>query len=171
MWCLGRRRIPARWRLVLLGAAVAVFLCLGARPGWTQPFDISPEEERLVELTNTARSDQGLPPLRIAPELMRSAEAKARDMKERDYFAHHSPEGTGPFTLMREAGADFSTAGENLAEGPSADRIFAGWMKSDEQRRNILSREYTHLGIGVVSQNGRLIAVQHFARLRNATKD
>jgi hypothetical protein len=153
----------------LLAGTLAA-LCLAAWPGWAQQGDIAAEEKRVVELTNSARSDEGLPPLRISPELRRSAEVKARDMKARGYFAHYSPEGTSPFTLMRETGADFSAAGENLGEGSSVDRIFAAWMESSEHRKNALSPDFTHLGVGVVAQ-GRLLVVQHFARLRGTTKD
>lgn len=153
-------------------AALAVLL-LVAVPAWTEPsFDVTPEEERLIELTNLARSDEGLPPLRSAPELMRSAEAKGRDMDERGYFSHYSPEGTSPFDLMRQSGAKFSSAGENIAQGTSVDRIFVSWMQSADHRENILARGYTHLGVGVVrDQAGRLIAVQHFACLTSSGKD
>lgn len=167
------RCLQKRQRLRWVGAAVLTALALTAAPALTQQsFDITPEEERLVELTNRARSDAGLAPLRTAPELMRSAEIKARDMEERNYFSHYSPEGTSPFTLMRQSGADFTAAGENLAQGASVDRIFASWMKSPDHKKNILGRDFTHLGIGVVTgQGGRLTAVQHFARLRTVTKD
>lgn len=164
---LRRRALWLWWSSAFLLAALA----WGALPSLAQPFDISPEEERLAELTNSARSDAGLPPLRLAPELMRSAETKARDMQQRGYFSHNSPEGTSPFTLMRQAGADFSTAGENIGQGASVDRVFAAWMKSAEHRQNILSPDYTHLGTGVTVQGGRVTAVQHFARLRTPGKD
>lgn len=160
-------RRAAGW---FVGVAFLVFL-LSVVPILAETFDITPDEERLVDLTNSARSDAGLPPLRTAPELMRSAETKARDMQQRGYFSHYSPDGTSPFDLMRQAGANFVSAGENIAKGPSVDKLFAGWMKSPDHKKNILGKDYTHLGIGVVSQGGTYWAVQHFARLRGATKD
>lgn len=139
--------------------------------GQDQSFTLSPEEEKVADLTNSARSDAGLPPLRFSAELTRSAEAKATDMQQRGYFSHNSPEGESPFALMSRYGVDYTSAGENLAQGPSIDRMFASWMNSPEHKKNILSPDYTHLGVGVVSQGGRFTAVQHFARLRNAGKD
>lgn len=162
----GRRWVAGR--VLLVGLLVSVFSVL---PALAETFDITIDEERLLELTNAARSDAGLPLLRNAPELMYSAETKARDLEQRGYFSHYSPEGTSPFDLMRQAGADFSAAGENIARGPTLDKIFAGWMNSPDHRRIILGREYTHFGIGVVSQGGTYWAVQHFVRLRTAAKD
>ncbi len=164
-----KRLCPAGARLfaAVLATLSLLGLSLAAFPGGAPPVDSSPEEERIIELTNATRRAQGLPPLLIAPELMRSAGVKARDMHQRGYFSHYTPEGTSPFALMRQEGADFSAAGENLAEGPSVESLFAAWLRSPEHRKNILCPDFTHLGVGVTGRE-RLTAVQHFARLRTA---
>lgn len=69
--------------------------------------------------------DEGLPPgalnitpkqpLAMNPTLHLSAIGHSRDMLDRDYFAHISPEGVSPFDRMQIAGYLFVHAGENLA--------------------------------------------------------
>jgi len=54
-------------------------------------------------------------PLAMNPTLHLSALGHSRDMLDRDYFAHVSPEGLSPFDRMQNAGYLFVHAGENLA--------------------------------------------------------
>lgn len=141
-----------------------------ASPGLPQPVPLAPEVARLIELTNAARREAGLEPLEVSPALMRSAEAKACDMLEKGYFNHYAPDGTSPFVLMRQAGANYSAAGENLAQGALLPGLFASWLKSEKHRQNILNPVYTHLGIGLARRKGDFLVVQHFARLRPASQ-
>lgn len=134
-------------------------------------FDENQLELRMIELINQERQKEGKVPYLMSHELMRSAEEKAVDMVEKNYFAHTSPTGETPFDLMRRVGVQFSAAGENIARGGNIESLHQALMNSSGHRANILSSTYTHVGIGVVEQNGTLWVAQHFAKLRTAGKE
>src|SRR5690606_16440063 len=58
-------------------------------------------EEEMLRLVNEERTAQGLEPLPMDEQLRAVARAHARDMFERGYFSHYSPEGSSPFDRMR----------------------------------------------------------------------
>jgi len=105
----------------------------------------------LVSLTNSARSNAGLPALTTNAKLIQAANAKAQDMMAKDYWAHTSPSGKQPWDFVLEAGYDYVHAGENLAYGFStSSAVHNGWMGSSGHRANILSSNYKEVGIAVV---------------------
>ncbi len=134
-------------------------------------FDENQLELRMIELVNQERQKQGRVPYLMSHEMMRSSEEKALDMAENNYFAHTSPSGETPFDVMRRAGVQFSTAGENIARGGSVESLHNALMNSSGHRANILSTSYTHIGIGIIERNGTLWVAQHFAKQTNAGKD
>ena len=75
---------------------------------------------------------------------------KSKDMIEKGYFAHQSPTYGSPFEMMQKAGITFGYAGENLAGAPVVSRAHTSLMNSPGHRANILSSNFTHLGIGII---------------------
>ncbi len=62
----------------------------------------------------------------------------------------------------------YDAVGENIAAGSGATTTGAlhnALMHSDEHRVNILSRGFTHMGVGVVCANGALWITEEFGRL------
>lgn len=123
---------------------------------------------KVLDLTNSQRSQNGLPPLRYNPTLSASATLKAKDMFANDYWSHTSPSGRSPWDFFKEAGYQYSIAGENLAKDfYDTESMMKAWIKSPTHRANIVSDKYQEIGIGVV--NGILggvkttLVVQHFA--------
>ncbi len=62
---------------------------------------------------------------------------------------------------------EYSAAAENIAQisppsGASADLFFDMWMESDGHRANILSSDFTQVGIAVSSNDEKIIAVLVF---------
>lgn len=120
------------------------------------PFTVSdaapnPEaEEQMLRLLNEERTSRGLPTLVMDEELRAVARAHARDMLERGYFSHFTPEGLSPFDRMRTAGIDYLAAGENLALAPTVEVAHTGLMNSPGHRRNILSPDFRRVGIGAL---------------------
>ncbi len=124
---------------------------------------------RLIELTNKERAAAGFPVLMHNSALDNSAALKAEDMLARDYFAHDSPLGTTPWEWFKQAGYNYTYAGENLAMNFSeAEEAMTAWMNSPTHKANILNGNYDEIGIAVaVGQiNGRktTIVVQHFGK-------
>lgn len=103
----------------------------------------------LVDLANGDRQTDGIHTLSINPVLSYAAELKAQDMAQKSYFAHTSPEGITPWYWFREAGYDFLYAGENLAVNFSDSiDVEQAWMNSPTHRKNILSENFSEIGIG-----------------------
>lgn len=102
----------------------------------------------LIALANADRAQNGLPPLSLDPQLQEAAQLKADDMAESGYFAHTSPSGKDPWYWFQQAGYNFAYAGENLAVYFSdSDAVNTAWMNSPEHRANLLSPNYTQIGI------------------------
>ncbi len=106
----------------------------------------------LVGGTNQARVQDGLPPLQVSPLLTQVAEDKVNDMVKNDYFAHTSPSGLSPWYWFEKVGYHFSYAGENLAVNfTDSQDVTNAWLNSPEHRANILSGNFTQIGIAVAT--------------------
>jgi uncharacterized protein YkwD len=66
------------------------------------------------------------------------------------YFAHDSPTLGSPSDRAHAAGVPFRALAENIAYAPSVTAAFAGLMASGEHRQNLLSADFSRVGIGVV---------------------
>ncbi|MCF6408948.1 SafA/ExsA family spore coat assembly protein [Pseudalkalibacillus salsuginis] len=106
-------------------------------------------EAQIVDLVNQERAKHGLHPLKANWELARVARYKSKDMLQNNYFSHTSPTYGSPFTMMRNFGISYRTAGENIAAGqPTAQAVMKAWMNSDGHRKNILSNNFYEIGVG-----------------------
>ena len=115
---------------------------------------ISETEMRVIELTNAERRKAGLSDLKADAEISNVARQKSADMQQNNYFSHTSPTYGSPFDMMRDFGISYNTAGENIAMGQrSPEEVVQAWMNSEGHRKNILSPNFTHIGIGYV-ENG-----------------
>lgn len=126
-------------------------------------------EENVIHLVNESRLSHGAHLLKTDSKLSEAARLKARHMLSEQYFAHTSPDGVTPWVWIDEVEYDYSHAGENLAiHFTDTASQHAAWMKSPTHRKNILSPEYT--GIGVAVERGSLegkettVVVQFFGR-------
>jgi uncharacterized YkwD family protein/spore coat assembly protein SafA len=106
-------------------------------------------ENEVVRLTNEQRAKYGLPPLKIDWQLARVARYKSADMRDKNYFQHNSPTYGSPFTMMKNFGIQYRTAGENIAAGQrTPQEVVNAWMNSPGHRANILNKNFTHIGVG-----------------------
>lgn len=106
----------------------------------------------IVELTNSEREHENIPTLKRNPVLDEAARLKAEHMKDKEYFAHFSPEeNISPWHWFRAAGYDYIHAGENLAIyfNDSAEVVNA-WMESPLHRDNMMEKNYTEIGVAAV---------------------
>lgn len=123
-------------------------------------------ELEVVRLVNIERAKYGLKPLSENWELSRVARFKSNDMADRRYFSHTSPTYGSPFTMMKNFGIRYTSAGENIAMGQrSAAEVMKGWMNSPGHRKNILNSSFTQIGVGYgVNSNGTPYWTQMFIR-------
>jgi uncharacterized YkwD family protein len=114
---------------------------------------VSAFEQQVLDLTNQERAKSGLKPLTLDVELSKVAREKSRDMQTKGYFDHNSPTYGSPFDMMKKFGISYRSAGENIAQGQrSPQEVVTAWMNSEGHRANILSSNFTHIGIGHVAE-------------------
>lgn len=123
------------------------------------------KEQEMVNYINQARSNAGLPALRVNSSLTAAARAKSKDMAVNNYFSHNSPT-YGSFTsLLRRHGVRYRAAAENIAwnSNGSVRSAHNNLMNSPGHRRNILGRSYQQVGVGIyVRSDGRHYYTQLF---------
>ncbi len=106
------------------------------------------EANVLVDETNQNRVANNLPDLQVSPLLVAAAQNKANAEASKGYFAHTSPQGLTPWYWFQQVGYNFDYAGENLAVNFSDSQdVTTAWMNSPEHRANILSADFTQIGI------------------------
>lgn len=73
-------------------------------------------------------------------------------MANRCYFAHESPEGTGPAQRIAATGYQAKNFAENLYKGSgslgSPQSAVDAWKNSEGHRNNMLNTQVTQIGIG-----------------------
>lgn len=108
-------------------------------------------EQEVIRLVNVERAKVGLPALKENWELSRVARFKSQDMHDKHYFDHNSPTYGSPFTMMKNFGINYKTAGENIAYGQQTPaEVMKAWMNSSGHKANILNKSYTQIGVGYV---------------------
>lgn len=124
-------------------------------------------EEDLADLVNRVRETHGLPPLQGHPMLTHLAREHSRAMREAGEVGHEDPETGWLFhDRARAAGLPASSFGENVARDRSITSAHLFLLDSPGHQANILSEDFTHLGIGIVTaENGSLYVTQDFARI------
>ena len=137
-------------------------------------------ENHVHDMTNDERTSRGIYHLARDNMLADIARDHSRDMAERRYFEHDTPEGLDPTARGLRAGYDclkdygsYYTRGlaENIftisraGSNPEvlARQIVDSWMGSPGHRQNILELDYDKLGVGIaVSRAGAVYATQNF---------
>lgn len=132
-------------------------------------------EDHILNMTNEVRIENGLK--RVAGEevLREISRMHSADMMERDFFSHDNPDGLSPFDRIAITHRTLiGTSGENIyyIEGYDinnaeeiAGMFMTGWMNSPPHRANILSKDYTHLGVGAAVRDAKVTATQNFAKV------
>ena len=110
-------------------------------------------ESQVQVMVNAERSKIGLAPLKLNWQLSRVARYKSQDMIDKNYFDHTSPTYGSPFTMMTNFGIKYMSAGENIAYGQqTATAVMTAWMNSAGHKANILSKNYSEIGVGLAKK-------------------
>ncbi|WP_083273395.1 CAP domain-containing protein [Geosporobacter ferrireducens] len=110
---------------------------------------LSTQEQQMVDLVNRERAKNGLAALTVDLEVAKVAGIKSQDMVDNNYFSHNSPTYGSPFDMLKKFGISYLHAGENLAGNATVEKAHNALMNSSGHRQNILSPNFTHIGIGV----------------------
>lgn len=132
------RKVSQVWSAVRF-AVVAALLFVGlVAPVQAQA---ASHAEQVLALVNVERKKVGLKPLALSQRCQAQADKRAKEICQRGRFNHK-----GAFNGLR----GYGWMGENIAKGyRSPAAVVRGWMHSKGHRANILSRRFTHLGVGV----------------------
>lgn len=113
----------------------------------------------VLNITNEYRAQHGLQALTENESLNQSAQTKANDLCDRNYWSHDTPDGQ-PF--HKSLTYKYERAGENLAKGHSTDeQTVQDWAASPGHDKN-LKADWVHLGTGYSECGGKHYRVQHF---------
>jgi uncharacterized protein YkwD len=128
---------------------------------------------RLLERMNAERVRAGRKPLQIDAKLATIALAHTEDMHAHNFIAHTSPTTGSAVDRANRAGVRTPLVLENIGRGYSADEIHRGLMESPGHRENILNRDATHVGMGVIEtredQQAAYLVTEVFARFAAPT--
>lgn len=143
-------------------------------------------EIKIFKLINEQRKQAGVPPLKINKKLIQIARLHSKDMVERNYTNHITPEGLDPNDRARNAGFDIIKRKNNIIRKGVGENIFEyhaiseidgvkkpffekvnivvknavdSWMKSEGHRKNILNPDYTITGIGVAISKDKKVKI------------
>ena len=113
----------------------------------------TPEDIAILNDVNQHRAENGLPPLVLSADLGDAANYHSEDMATNNYFDHQLSDGTGWSQNIRNFGYDQNTwRGENIAAGNSdPDATYQQWLNSPGHNANMLSPNFTSIGIGHAS--------------------
>ena len=96
---------------------------------------------------NEERKSEGLSELTTTTVLCEAANIRAAEIAE--VFDHNRPDGRSCFTVLKECGISYSSAGENIAAGyATPEDVVKGWMNSSGHKENILNKNFTKIGVG-----------------------
>lgn len=138
MFCFLARSIPLMTLLVIA-------------PGYSQ--QRQSVEQRIFQAINQVRQENKLAPLIWSAKIADVARAHSQRMATKRFFSHEDPKFGGPDNRLSVAGIAWRRCGENIFEEygqrDPVQSAVRGWMQSSGHRKNILTREFTHTGIGV----------------------
>lgn len=103
--------------------------------------------DQVFLLVNKERADQHLSLLKKTAALDSIADLRAEESSV--LFSHTRPNGKSPASVFEQFKLSYQYAGENLAYGYNTPaELMTAWMKSPEHRSNILSKNFTCIGVG-----------------------
>ncbi len=125
----------------------------------------------IVELTNDLRRQNSVAALTMDDDLMEAAQVRADEIAATLAYRHERPDGSKMRTVLQHTGSLYY--GENLGAkdyrgladaAELADIQVNSWNDSDGHRANMLSTNYSAMGVGIAQDRyGMYFLVQVFA--------
>jgi uncharacterized protein YkwD len=148
---------PAAATRSALAAAAASAPTSGACPNRlllakNTPYSRNQVAAAVLCAVNAERRKRGLKKLARSTVLAKAATNHSKDMLKRRYFNHVGPRGPAFGARLKRVRYRGATAAENIGYGGNfnAELIVRAWMNSPGHRANILRRNMSFAGLGVV---------------------
>lgn len=108
-------------------------------------------EKVMFDLINQERQKTGVKQAVFAVPLQSVARKYAAEMFVNGFFSHTSQvDGSDAAERVQTAGISYGVLGENLAFAPDVYIAHQGLINSEGHKKNILSADYSKVGIGIV---------------------
>lgn len=114
-------------------------------------------QQRLLTLVNNARAKgcrcggkyyRPAKPVVWNNQLEKAAKSHSNFMKKRNVLSHGGRGGSDAGRRITAAGYNWSTYGENIAEGyPDENAVIKGWLKSKGHCKNIMNPQFKEMGV------------------------
>ena len=126
-------------------------------------------EQAIFNKVNEERAKAGVPALTYNNTMQKYARIKSQDMGDNNYFSHEDLNGNLITTKMKNDGVSYRAWGENIAyiggvsdANALANQFMTNWMNSSGHRANILSTNFSSIGVGVYKIGNKVYATQEF---------
>jgi len=148
---------------------ISLSLCYLIRAQAVEDLDLTiPQlENRLLEWVNKERQRSGLNSLKIDPILSVIARNHSSKMASEKTLSHTFTSYASLSSRVADAGLYFNALAENVARGDTFVMriVHKALMDSPGHRRNILSNEFSSIGIGIIYDNEFYYTTQIFAHV------
>ncbi|MGI9605338.1 MAG: CAP domain-containing protein [Acidimicrobiales bacterium] len=155
---------PPRRAVIALFVVFAMVITLLPRvPASATPAD----ESSFIDEVNATRAGVGLPALTLDVELTILARGWADSMESGacgagNFICHASP-------ISEGVTHPWAKLGENVGTGPDVRSVMEAFIASPGHFANIVDPEFTHIGVGVVWDGGRLYTTHRFMKLQGSS--
>lgn len=127
-------------------------------------------EQAIFNQVNEERAKLGLSLLTNNSTMQKYAIMKSQDMATNNYFNHANKDGSYMNDIMKRDGVTYKSWGENIAyisdsnknSHDIANSFMTNWMNSPGHKANILSKDFTGIGVGVYKVGNKYYATQEF---------
>ena len=145
--------------LVVIAVILAAALPLAA-PAVADRANPAADEQAFVTKINQLRAEHGLRPLSVNGELTTIGRRWAGKMAAAGQISHNK-------NFPNEVTQDWEKLGENVGVGSNVDELHDAFVKSPAHFRNLVDKDFTHIGVGVVyADDGSLYTSHQFMKLR-----
>nr|MBQ8253670.1 fibronectin type III domain-containing protein [Lachnospiraceae bacterium] len=143
------KRVCMKRRWMLAVVVLCFAMCLQYEVKAAEPYEkiANSSEWEVLKIVNRERLSNGKDAICMFKKLQSAAGTRATELKT--LFSHSRPDGSLCFTALDEGDIYYMAAGENIAAGQdSASSVMNDWMNSPGHRANILTDDFSHIGIG-----------------------
>lgn len=125
-------------------------------------------ESEIINIVNSERTKVGKKALSYKATMQSYGRQKSKDMAINNYFSHEDLSNRTEYDKMKANGVKINAWGENIAymsnRSPEvlAREFMNNWMNSPGHKANILSGNFTGIGVGVYKYGDKIYATQEF---------
>jgi hypothetical protein len=128
------------------------------------PATIPPESWQIVQMVNQARTEAGAGPLQWDAALAEASRQHCMRMPAEEPIEHQYGGEPDVSERARQAGAHFSLIAESVAVGTTPADIHGEWMRSPDDRTNLLNPQVDRIGVALIASRGALYVVADYER-------